>query len=471
MSTPEAPEHVDTVTLGAGGGAYPAAFALARAGRRVVMVDTKGVMSGNCLAEGCVPSKAVYEMAELRRRMAAAPVARALGSLGAPPDYAGVVAWKDEVQQNRYDQHAGELDELGAVLQLVQGTGRLVDAQRVEVTTNGTSKTFHADQVIIATGADVLVPPIPGAELCVTSRDLFALHPTVRTLPRRLAVIGGGYIGLEVACMLHALGSEVAVIEALPELLAGMDPDFVSLVAAGIDPAIDVRLSSPVTAVTKQAGGELTVRFEDGAAEDSVDADLVLMAVGRRPVIPEGAAELGLPMAGHGLAVEASMQIPGHSHLYAPGDVNGRSMLFHSAVRQSLVAAHNILAGNRVVDRMDFDTVPATIFTAPEGSYVGLTRATAAERHVEIVEGAYALADDSRAQILGETYGEIRLFFETGSLRLVGGWVVGIDAAQLVGQIGEATAAGLSAYDLARFADQHPTAAEGIGKAARALVG
>jgi dihydrolipoamide dehydrogenase len=476
MSAPEAPEHVDTVTLGAGGGAYPAAFALARAGRRVVMVDTKGVMSGNCLAEGCVPSKAVYEMAELRRRMAAVPVARALGSLGAPPDYAGVVAWKDEVQQNRYDQHAGELNELGALLQLVQGTGRLVDAHSVEVTTDGSPKTYYADQVIVATGADVLVPPIPGAELCVTSRDLFALHPRLRTLPRRLAVIGGGYIGLEVACMFHALGSEVTVIEALPELLAGMDPDFVSLVAAGIDPGITVRLSSAVTAVTKQAGGKLTVRFKDGAAEGgateaSINADLVLMAVGRRPVIPEGAAELGLPMVGHGLAVEASMQIPGYPHLYAPGDVNGRSMLFHSAVRQSLVAAHNILAGNRVVDRMDFDTVPATIFTAPEGSYVGLTRATAAERHVEIVEGAYALADDSRAQILGETYGEIRLFFETGSLRLVGGWVVGIDAAQLVGQIGEATAAGLSAYDLARFADQHPTAAEGIGKAARALVG
>jgi len=207
--------------------------------------------------------------------------------------------------------------------------------------------------------------------------------------------------------MLHALGSEVTVIEALPELLAGMDPDFVSLVAAGIDPAIDVLLSSAVTAVTRQAGGELTVRFKGGATEDSFDADLVLMAVGRRPVIPEGASGLGLSMDGHGLAVEPSMQIPGHPYLYASGDVNGRSMLFHSAVRQSLVAAHNILAGNRVVDRMDFDTVPATIFTAPEGSYVGLTRATAAERHVEIVEGAYALADDLRAQIVGETYGEI----------------------------------------------------------------
>jgi len=119
---------------------------------------------------------------------------------------------------------------------------------------------------------------------------------------------------------------------------------------------------------------------------------------------------------------------------------------------------------------MDFEAVPATIFTAPQGAYVGVTRASAATRHQAVLEGAYVLKDDSRAQILGDTYGEIRLFFDAESLRLMGGWVVGIDAAQLIGQIGEAAAAGLTAYDLARFADQHPTAAEGIGKAARSLV-
>jgi len=471
MSTRHGVEHVDVITLGAGGGAYPGAFALAAAGRQVVMVDTKGVMSGNCLAEGCVPSKAVYEMAELRRRMTTGPVEHALGALRTSVDYGGVVAWKDEVQQNRYRQHAAELDHAAERLRLVRGTGRLLDARTVAVSTDGASRTFRADQIIIATGADVFVPPIPGAELCVTSRDLFALRPAVTALPERLAVIGGGYIGLEVACMLHAFGSEVTVIEALPELLSGMDPDFVSLVAAGIDPSITIRLSSAVTGVTKQAGGGFTVHVRNGDAEDTIDADLVLMAVGRRPVIPEGASGLGLSMDGHGLAVEPSMQVPGHPYLYAPGDVNGRSMLFHSAVRQSLVAAHNILAGNHVVDRMDFDTVPATIFTAPQGAYVGVTRASAAERHLAIAEGAYALASDSRAQILGDTYGEIRLFCDAESLRLLGGWVVGIDAAQLIGQIGEAAAAGLTAYDLARFADQHPTAAEGIGKAARALVG
>jgi len=192
MSTRHDVEHVDTITHGAGGDAYPAAFALARTGRRVVMVDSKGVMSGNCLTEGCVPSKAVYEMAELRRWMAAAPVERALGELDRSVDYAGVVAWKDAVQENRYDQHAGELDRAAERLRLVHGTERLLDAHSVEVSTDGSSETFHADQISIATGADVFVPPIPGAELCVTSTDLFALHPKVSTVPDRLAVVGGG---------------------------------------------------------------------------------------------------------------------------------------------------------------------------------------------------------------------------------------------------------------------------------------
>ncbi len=461
-------EEIDTLCLGAGGGAYPAGFALARAGQRVVLVDPKGVMSGNCLAEGCVPSKAVFEAVELHRRLSG-PVGRAVGGLGGPPDYGAIIAWKDGVQRRRYGQHDRELAATPS-LQLVAGTGRLVDPHTVEVTTPDGERRYRATSIILATGADVFVPPLEGAELCVTSRDLFALEPSVTTLPARLAVIGGGYVGLEVACMYRALGVEVTVIEALPTVLAGMDPDFVALIVAGLDPAITLHLSSPVQRVARVEGA-LRVYVSRGDEETWVDADMVLLAVGRRPVLAEGASELGLALAGHGLAVDPSMQVPGYAHLYAPGDVNGRSMLFHSAVRQSLVAAHNILAGNRVVDRVDVDAVPATVFTTPSGAFVGLTRASGAARGVDLVEAAYAFEEDSRAQILGDTDGEIRLFFDAGSLRLRGGWVVGVDAAQLVGQIGEATAAGLSAYDLARFADQHPMAAEGIGKAARSLVG
>jgi len=460
-------EEFDTVTLGAGGGAYPAAFELARAGRRVLMVDDKGVMSGNCLFEGCVPSKAVREVSELVRRMAKGP---AFGLSGpGSVDFAGVMAHKDRVQRTRYEQHAAELGRVADRLELRRGSARLVGPHEVEVD-DGTSTTrVAAAHVIVATGAAPSMPPIPGAELCVTSHDLFAYGVDARPLARRLVVIGAGYIGLEVACMWNALGSHVSVLEAEGTVLPGMDPDFVALLSGGLPSGIDVRLEATVREVRRSEAG-LEVHFDHRGVPAVVEADEVLMAVGRHPVIPDGAEDLGLELDGRALAASPSLQTR-LGHIYSVGDVNGQAMLFHAAVRQSLVAAHNILAGDRPVDRMDLSTVPTTVFTHPEASYVGALRAELSAKGVGYVEGAYALSEDSRAQILDEPYGEIRLFFEERSLRLLGGWVVGIDAGQLVGEIGVAIASQMSAFELARFADQHPMAAEGISKAARSVIG
>jgi dihydrolipoamide dehydrogenase len=156
-------------------------------------------------------------------------------------------------------------------------------------------------------------------------------------------------------------------------------------------------------------------------------------------------------------------------HIYAAGDVNGITPLFHAAVRQSLVAANNIMGGGKTCDYFDASAVPTTIFTIPEAAYVGLTPDRAREAGRPVLAGSYLFAEDSRAQILGETGGGITLLFEPGSLRLLGGTVVGVDAANLIGEIGLALSGGLTAYDLARYSDQHPMASEGVGKAARTL--
>jgi dihydrolipoamide dehydrogenase len=185
-------------------------------------------------------------------------------------------------------------------------------------------------------------------------------------------------------------------------------------------------------------------------------------------VIPEGAERLGLDIGPHGIRVGPDLRTA-HPHIYACGDVNGRVPLFHAAVRQSLVAAHNILGGRQPLDYADFLNVPTTIFTLPAAAYVGLTPSRASAVGRTLVSGRYAFNEDSRAQILERTDGEIRLFFETESLRLLGGWVVGLDAEHLIGEIGIAVHGGLTAYDMARFADQHPMSAEGLGKAARSL--
>ena len=234
-----------------------------------------------------------------------------------------------------------------------------------------------------------------------------------------------------------------------------------------LDPGIRLVYNAEVTAIERSSGG-VRVRYSRGGAFVQEEAAVAIMAIGRRPVVPEGFGALGLAFDQRGIQVDATLRA-GTSPIYACGDVNGRQPLFHVAVRESLVAGHNILAGDTPCDYMDYAAIPNTIFTMPAAAQVGLTDAGGASG-VSLIESTYAFADDARAQICGETGGGLHLFFEEGSLRLRGGWVVGVDAAQLIGEIGVAVAAGLSAHELARFPDQHPMAAEGISHAARALL-
>ncbi len=459
-------QDVDVFMAGAGGGAYPAAFRLARAGMTVVMADPKGVMSGNCLAEGCVPSKAVREVASHRARQERFGKFGLPGTLGV--DYSRVVAHKDRVQRDRYDQHALELAAQPKI-RLVKGRARFLDAHTVAVEGDRGEERYRARFIVVASGSDISVPPIPGAERALTSRDLFALSPTLTSLPASLAIVGGGYIGLETATMLRAFGVDVTLFEQGTRVLSGMDEGMVGELAALLDPSVRILTEVQIQEIRQKAGGE-EILYRAGANGEIRKESFarVMVAAGRRPVIPEGLVAVGVEVSKRGIAVDAGMRtsIP---HIFAAGDVNGITPLFHAAVRQSLVAAHNILGGEDSLDYFDPGPVPTTIFTLPEAAYVGLVPEMARKKEIPVIAGRYDFSEDSRAQILGETGGGITLLFDPASLRLLGGTIVGIDAGSLVGEIGLALAGGLTARDLAGFADQHPMASEGIGKAARSL--
>ena len=459
-------ETIDVLIIGAGGGAYPAAFRLADAGKRVVMVDPKGVMSGNCLAEGCVPSKAVREVAELYRR---ATRFERFGLTGAiSVNYIGVLAHKDKVQRTRYSQHAQQLEKQSDRLRFIKGLARFQDAHTIVIESDQGEQVYRAAHIIIASGSEVFIPPIPGAELALTSHDLYAMNPTLQEIPKRLVVIGGGYIGLESATFFRAFGSAVTILERGENILSGMDPDFVAALVPLLDPAMLRITQVRVDAIERANDGSLKVRYSQDGKTTEIAADVVLLAAGRRPVLPVGLDAVGVAIA-RGYIVVDEMLRTSIQHIYACGDVNGRVPLFHAAVGQSLVAARNILGGNQPLDRFDFNSVPTTIFTLPAAAYIGQTRAALRQCGITALEASYAFARDTRAQILDETEGELRLFFEPGSLRLLGGWVIGLDAGQLIGQIGLALSRGLTARDLAAFCDQHPMASEGISMAARSL--
>jgi dihydrolipoamide dehydrogenase len=461
------PEAVDVLVLGAGGAGYPGAFFLARAGFSVLMVDPIGNLGGDCLAEGCVPSKAVREAALVRG------LARKFGTFGLrgdPPgvDWRGVLAHKDRVQSTRYAQHTREIAQSGVLF--VQGRGVVVAQDRVRLeTAQGGAREVRFTHLILGTGSAPTRLPLPGADLAITSHDLFRLG-TDLPLPRRLVVIGGGYIGVETASMLESLGVECTVLEFAPQLLPGFDAELAEWLHAGLSSRMRILLGAEVRGIARTDAGDLSVRYTQGRDEKRVEGDAVLMATGRAPVLPEGVEHLGFEIE-HGCAVVDETLRTTHPRVWAPGDVNGRSMLFHSAVRQSLVAAHCIAAGGQAVDRMRFDAVPMTVFTEPELAHVGLT-SSAAEALLgskDVAVTRYDYAEDARAQIYDETRGFLKLVFNRRDQRLLGAQIAGIDAAQLIAPLALALERGLDAAALAETAFPHPMLSEGINKAARAF--
>ncbi len=476
-------EHVDVVVIGAGGAGYPAAFLLDRAGRQVVMADPIGNLGGDCLAEGCIPSKAVREAALAYQRARTGVLSGARrsevdgGDRPASSVWRAILEHKDRVQRLRYDQHRREID--ASTVRFVAGSAHVISESEIEVTTaSGAIERYRFEHLILATGSAPSRLPIPGAELAVTSHDLFRLGADLE-LPARPVIVGGGYIGMETATILEHLGAAPVVLEATDQVLPGFDEDLARFLERSLKGRVQLELGSAVTAIERR-GGEFVVRYRQQAAtstdtglqEGSVAGDLVIMATGRISVVPEGVEHLGIDLDRHGPVVDAGLRTT-NPRVWAPGDVNGRSMLFHSAVRQSTVVAHNVLAGGAIADRMDFSTVPFTVFTDPELAGVGLTEVQARERYGDgsaVVVGTYDYAVDARAQIFGETEGWMKLVFDAHSACLLGAQVAGIDAAQLIAPLAIAVRERLSARALAEVAFPHPMVSEGIAKAAREVL-
>ncbi len=454
---------IDVMILGAGGAGYPAAFRLARSGRSVVMADPIGNLGGDCLAEGCVPSKAVREAALARTWP---EKYRLFGLRGEKPevDWRGVLAHKDRVQSLRYAQHRAQIEASSLVFH--KGIGRIVDERTVDVVTaEGERHRYHPKHLILGTGSRPHILPIPGAELALTSHDFFRIGADL-PFPRRLVAIGGGYIGLETASMLRNLGAEATVLEATGQILPGVDGAIARFLHEALARRLRILVDANVRAIERGRSGDLLVRYERAGETQSIEADCVLMATGREPVVPDGLAMLGLS-GGSGIPVDDRLRTR-HPHIYAPGDVNGRSMLFHSAVYQSLVVADDILSEGRGHQTMDFRSVPFTVFTEPEVAWVGQNEAEAGRENVPTVASTYSYQTDSRAQIFDED-GFIRLVFAKATGRLIGAQVAGIEAAQLIAPLALAVRSGTTAETLSYMAFPHPMISEGINHAARAV--
>ncbi|WP_243666744.1 FAD-dependent oxidoreductase [Vulcanisaeta sp. JCM 16159] len=280
-------DKYDVVVIGGGGGGYHGAFELSKGGLKVLMIDDKGNLGGNCLYEGCIPSKAVYMTIYLMEK-----IRGILNSVGSKDINAVRVLWenaidhKDNIQYIRYLQHIREIKEHENV-DFVKGVAEVIDEHRVRVrAVDGSwSKDIEARQLLIATGSAPIRIPVPGADLAIGSQELFGYKTSYRKIPSDVVIIGGGYIGVEVASVLGSMGIKATIVEMLPRILAGWDNEIVSKIEEKLrSKGVEILTNSKVVGIRNE-GGQKIVEFErsDGS-RGYVAGSEVIMAVGRKPM-------------------------------------------------------------------------------------------------------------------------------------------------------------------------------------------
>jgi len=463
--------QVDVVVLGAGGGGYPAAFRLARSGRQVVMVDEKGNLGGNCLYEGCVPSKSVRQ-ASVVWQQARHGEFFGLQTAGVNAPWSGIRSYKDGVQRRRYAQHAKEI-QATSHLTLIRGRGYFLDPNHVTIDNwdTGVSTTLKTQDVIIATGSEATPLPIPGFDQCWNQHDLFAWNDTVPDLPGDVVILGGGYIGVESASMLEDLGVRVTLIEMEPTILSTMDAELVEIVSASLKRRINLITGVVVDRIEEHTGSFTVIghRVVDNGPM-TWTTSRVLAAVGRQPAIPKalGLDTIGLAYTRHGIAVDSRMRtnVP---HIYAAGDVNGLSMLFHSAVRMSEIVAQTILSGEQPTDYFRAEEMPTTVFARPELFSVGLTRQAAERRGLSVIEMTRPMGEEAWAQITGELEGQLKFVMHRGTGEIVGIHGVGVSSVELSAAAHMAVRLELTAKALGEMTFPHPTQFEALDRLARSV--
>lgn len=424
------------IIIGAGPGGYETAVEAAARGIEVILIH-EGPLGGTCLNEGCIPTK----------------VFCAFASGGEP--LGKLIERKSEAVERLQGGIASLLKN--KLITEVQGHASFKDARTVVVGDNE----YTADNIIIATGSVPAFLPIPGAEMAVTSTEMLEMED----FPRRLCVIGGGVIGLELASVYASLGSEVTVLEYAPSILPRFDSDIAKRLKASLSKrGIAIETSAQVTGIAAVPDGGFEVSYVHKDQAHAVAADVVLMAVGRRPNVDS----LNLEAAGveydrRGIKVDSSMRtsVPG---IYAVGDVKGGMMLAHTASFEGQRAL-NAICGTP--DEIDFSVVPAAVFTVPELASVGLSEEECKLKGIEIKCLKSFYRANGKAVATGVSDGYCKLVAEASTGRILGAHILGAHASDLIHEAALLVALGVDAVRARSIIHAHPTLSEVILSALR----
>ncbi len=457
--------EAEVVVLGSGPGGYTAAFRAADLGKKVILIEKEEVLGGVCLNVGCIPSKALLHVAEV---VSEAPEMEELG----------VKFTKPKIDTNKLRAHKdGVIGKLTGGLKqmakqrkvtIVNGYGKFTSANTIEVeAADGTKQTVGFENCIIAAGSSVTkLPFIPWEDERVwDSTDALELH----NIPKRLLVVGGGIIGLEMATVYSALGASVTVVELSPGLMPGADKDLIRPFERVLKSRYEnIFTSTKVTELTPTKKG-IVCKFEGKKAPEEDTFDNVLVAIGRSPngkLID--AEKAGVVVNEHGFIPVDNQMRTNVDNIFAIGDVVGQPMLAHKATHEAKVAAEVISGMKRFFDAR---VIPSVAYTDPEVAWVGKTEDELKEQGVEYEKGAFPWAASGRALSVGATTGMTKVLYDAQTHRMIGAGILGKNAGELIAEAALAIEMGAEMDDVSMTIHPHPTLSETLNFATEVAEG
>ena len=461
-------EHFDLVVIGGGPGGYVAAIRAAQLGFKTACIEGRGALGGTCLNIGCIPSKALLHSSELYHQARHKMVEHGIKIKGVDLDLDAMMKHKSKIVK---DLTTGiEFLFKKNKVTYIKGWGKIIAPNQIEVTQEATIKVVNAKSILIATGSEVT--PLPGIEIdekrILSSTGILKLDK----VPKKLVVIGGGVIGLEMASLWSRLGAEVCIVEFLNHITPGLDLELAKTFQRTLKKqGITFELGHKVVRIEKEdkATGALSIHIEKsaGGGERRLEADTVLVAIGRRPYTQ------GLGLEALGIALNERNQVKidesfetNVKGIYAIGDAVRGPMLAHKAEDEGVCIAE-ILAGQK--PHINYDAIPSVIYTNPEVACVGKTEEELKKADIAYKVGKFAFAANARARAIGETEGYVKILADAKSDRVLGAHIMGPSAGELIQEIVAIMEFGGAAEDIARICHAHPTLFEAVKEAALAV--
>jgi len=460
-------DQFDAVVIGGGPGGYNAAIRLGQLGLKTACVDARGTFGGTCLNIGCIPSKALLHASERFEE-----ATREFPKLGIK----ATVELDLPTMMTHKTRVVGELTKgvefllKKAKSEAIVGEARIAAPGRVEVKAkDGSVRTLEAKHIVIATGSDVM--PLPGVtvdeERIVSSTGALAL----KSVPKRLLVVGGGYIGLELGSVWRRLGSEVLVVEFLDRITPGLDGEIAKQFQRLLGrQGMKFQLSTKVVGVEKTADAlKVSVEPAAGGERQVIETDIMLVSIGRRPYTDKlGLAEIGATLDPRGRVVTDAHYKTNIEGIWAIGDCREGAMLAHKAEDEAVACAENI-AGR--AGHVNYDAIPAVVYTAPEVASVGRTEEELKTAGVAIKIGKFPFTANARAKTIAATDGFAKVIADAKTDRVLGVHIMGANAGEMIAEAALAIEFGAASEDIARTSHPHPTLSEAVRQAAMGVEG